>query len=158
MPWSLDGGKTTGCCFCCWPCLLTMYAVCNIFTWQQQFGKFCECFNRFCCTYGNCWLDLLTLNGAALQGGGVTQLIMGSALFPLFEFIYAYEDEDDPEDSTTSSELAWRTVFIVPTVVSLVTAYVIVYHADDSPKGKRIYICSDLTLLRHVETNNRTTL
>ena len=61
---------------------------------------------------------------------------MGSALFPLFEVFFSYEDNDVPEDSTTSSEIAWRTVFVVPTIVSLLTAYAIVYHADDSPKGK----------------------
>lgn len=60
---------------------------------------------------------------------------MGSALFPLFELIFSYEDSGDPEDATNSSELAWRTVFIVPTFLSLLTAYIIVYHADDSPKG-----------------------
>lgn len=68
-------------------------------------------------------------------GGGVTQVVMGSVLFPLFELIFSYENEDDPHDGTNSSELAWRTVFVIPTLLSLFTAYVIVYHADDSPKG-----------------------
>ena len=61
-------------------------------------------------------------------GGGVTQLVMGSALFPLFKIFYGYEDSD-------SSELAWRTVFVIPAVFSLLAAYTIVYHCDDSPKG-----------------------
>lgn len=68
-------------------------------------------------------------------GGGVTQVVMGSVLFPLFELIFSYENDDDPQDGTNSSEVAWRTVFVIPTLLSLLTAYVIIYHADDSPKG-----------------------
>ncbi|CAB9497571.1 affinity nitrate transporter 2 [Seminavis robusta] len=68
-------------------------------------------------------------------GGGVTQLIMGSALFPLFKLFFSHEDTDDPSDGTNSSEMAWRTVFVVPALVSLITAYTIAYHCDDSPKG-----------------------
>ena len=63
---------------------------------------------------------------------------MGSALFPLFQLIFSYEDGDDPDGGTTSAELAWRTVFVIPTALSLVTAYIIVYHADVSPKGEKI--------------------
>jgi sugar phosphate permease len=66
----------------------------------------------------------------------VTQIVMGSVLFPLFQLVFSYEDSDDPLDKNNSAELAWRTIFIVPSVVSLLTAYAIVYHADDSPKGK----------------------
>jgi NNP family nitrate/nitrite transporter-like MFS transporter len=72
----------------------------------------------------------------ALRHEGVTQVIMGSALFPLFEVMYSIDDnEDGPVSGMPSSELAWRTVFVVPSIISLVTAYVIVYHCDDSPKG-----------------------
>jgi Major Facilitator Superfamily len=68
------------------------------------------------------------------SGGGMTQIVMGSVLFPLFKLIFSFEDNDG-DDGTTSSEMAWRTVFIVPAVMSLVAAYVIVFHCDDSPKG-----------------------
>ena len=60
---------------------------------------------------------------------------MGSVLFPLFKIFYGAEDEDGTSDGMNSSELAWRTVFVVPAVVALVTSYVIVFHCDDSPKG-----------------------
>ena len=43
-------------------------------------------------------------------GGGVTQLLMGSALFPLFKL--AFEDQENPE------EMAWRTVFVVPSIIA----------------------------------------
>lgn len=61
-------------------------------------------------------------------GGGITQLVMGSALFPLFKLFYGGDDSE-------RSELAWRTVFVVPAVVSLVASYVIWAYCDDSPKG-----------------------
>jgi NNP family nitrate/nitrite transporter-like MFS transporter len=55
-------------------------------------------------------------------GGGVTQLVMGSALFPLFKL-------------GMSSETAWRTVSIVPAIVGLATGYIIIKISDDCPKG-----------------------
>lgn len=56
-------------------------------------------------------------------GAGVTQLVIGSYLLPLFELM------------TGSSETAWRTVGIVPAVVSFVTGIVIYRISDDAPKG-----------------------
>ena len=56
-------------------------------------------------------------------GGGVTQIVMGSVLFPLFELIFGNEDT------------AWRTVCIIPGIVTLVTSYAIFKYSDDSPKG-----------------------
>lgn len=61
-------------------------------------------------------------------GGGITQLVMGSALFPLFKLFFG-------DDDSHSREMAWRTVFVVPAVVSLIASYVIWAHCDDSPKG-----------------------
>jgi NNP family nitrate/nitrite transporter-like MFS transporter len=55
-------------------------------------------------------------------GGGVTQLVMGSILFPLFK-------------SFTDVETAWRTVSIVPAVVAFGTGIGIYFIADDCPKG-----------------------
>lgn len=57
-------------------------------------------------------------------GGGVTQLVVGSLLFPLFKVIY---DGD--------SEKAWRTVCVVPAVVVFFTGITIYFISDDAPKG-----------------------
>jgi NNP family nitrate/nitrite transporter-like MFS transporter len=56
-------------------------------------------------------------------GGGVTQLVMGTALFPLFKEI------------TGSPETAWRTVCIVPAIVAFGTGVTLYYISDDAPKG-----------------------
>lgn len=57
-------------------------------------------------------------------GGGVTQLVMGSALFPLFRVFY-----------NGDSEKAWRTVCVVPAVVGFSTGILMYYIAEDAPKG-----------------------
>ena len=57
-------------------------------------------------------------------GGGVTQLVMGSALFPLFKTLY---DGD--------AEKSWRTVSVVPAVVAFTTGIVVYFISDDAPKG-----------------------
>lgn len=55
-------------------------------------------------------------------GGGVTQLVMGSALFPLFKL-------------GMSPELAWRTVPIVPAVAGAIIGLTVIRISDDCPKG-----------------------
>jgi len=55
-------------------------------------------------------------------GGGVTQLVMGSLLFPLFK-------------TGMSTEMAWRTVCIVPAVVGFGLGFLIIFISDDAPKG-----------------------
>lgn len=60
-------------------------------------------------------------------GGGVTQLVMGSALFPLFKEIF--------KGSENPAEMAWRTVCVVPAVVAFSIGVFIYYKSDDSPKG-----------------------
>lgn len=55
-------------------------------------------------------------------GGGVTQLVMGSMLFPLFKL-------------GMSAEMAWRTVCIVPAVVGFSVGVIILKISDDAPKG-----------------------
>jgi len=57
-------------------------------------------------------------------GGGVTQLVMGSILFPLFKVFY----DDD-------AEKAWRTVSCVPSVVAFSIGLMIYNYSDDAPKG-----------------------
>ena len=57
-------------------------------------------------------------------GGGVTQLVVGSLLFPLFKLMF-----------NGSAEKAWRTVCIVPAVVAFATGIIIYKISDDTPKG-----------------------
>lgn len=56
-------------------------------------------------------------------GAGVTQLAMGSILFPIFESL------------TGDKEIAWRSVCLVPAIVAFVSGIVIYHISDDSPKG-----------------------
>lgn len=55
-------------------------------------------------------------------GGGVTQIVMGAVLFPLFKL-------------GMSVNMAWRTVCIVPAVVGFATGFTIMRISDDCPKG-----------------------
>eukprot|EP00529_Nitzschia_sp_RCC80_P022732 CAMPEP_0113445854 /NCGR_PEP_ID=MMETSP0014_2-20120614/3402_1 /TAXON_ID=2857 /ORGANISM="Nitzschia sp." /LENGTH=488 /DNA_ID=CAMNT_0000336921 /DNA_START=99 /DNA_END=1565 /DNA_ORIENTATION=+ /assembly_acc=CAM_ASM_000159 len=57
-------------------------------------------------------------------GAGVTNLIMGSILYPLFVTI-----------CNGDRELAWRTVCIVPAVFAFATGIIVYRISDDSPKG-----------------------
>jgi NNP family nitrate/nitrite transporter-like MFS transporter len=57
-------------------------------------------------------------------GGGVTQLVMGAGLFPLFKIFF---DGD--------AEKAWRTVSVVPAVVAFGSGVMIYFISDDKPKG-----------------------
>jgi NNP family nitrate/nitrite transporter-like MFS transporter len=57
-------------------------------------------------------------------GAGVTPIIMGSLLLPLFKVFF---DGD--------SEKAWRYVSILPASLTFVTGVVIYYISDDAPKG-----------------------
>jgi len=71
-------------------------------------------------------------------GGGVTQLVVGSALFPLFKTIYTDDencDESIDDDLRCASEKSWRTVCIIPAVVTALSALSIIRNSDDAPKG-----------------------
>jgi MFS transporter, NNP family, nitrate/nitrite transporter len=57
-------------------------------------------------------------------GGGVTQLVMGSVLFPMFKAIY---DGD--------AEKAWRMACVVPAVFVFFVGVMIYLISDDAPKG-----------------------
>jgi len=61
-------------------------------------------------------------------GGGVTQIVMGTALFPLFRDVFYAEAEN-------SAEKAWRTVCIVPAVVAFSTGVLVIMTSDDCPEG-----------------------
>jgi len=62
-------------------------------------------------------------------------LVMGSVLFPFFRWIFEAADDNDEDGGMDSSELAWRTVFVVPAVCAIMTALLILCYSDDSPKG-----------------------
>lgn len=57
-------------------------------------------------------------------GGGVTQLVVGAGLFPLFKVIF-------DGDSTK----AWRAVSVLPALLAVITGYMIYKISDDCPKG-----------------------
>jgi len=61
-------------------------------------------------------------------GGGVTQIVMGTLLFPLFRDV-VFKDADIPAES------AWRTVCIIPACVAAITAIVVVTTSEDCPDG-----------------------
>jgi NNP family nitrate/nitrite transporter-like MFS transporter len=67
-----------------------------------------------------------TANGFAAgwgnMGAGITYLVMGFLLFPLFKM-------------GMTAELAWRTVFIIPAVVTMSIGFIILFTSDDCPKG-----------------------
>lgn len=63
-------------------------------------------------------------------GGGVTQIVMGSALFPLFKNV-VYSDLDE----VAAADKAWRTVCIIPAVVAFASGVATYYISDDCPKG-----------------------
>jgi NNP family nitrate/nitrite transporter-like MFS transporter len=65
-----------------------------------------------------------TVGGWGNLGGGVTQLLMGSVLFPLFRDLYG-GDEDK----------AWRTICIFPATLGIITSYCVIKFTDDHPKG-----------------------
>jgi NNP family nitrate/nitrite transporter-like MFS transporter len=61
-------------------------------------------------------------------GGGVTQIVMGTALFPLFRDV-VYADAEDP------SESAWRIVCVIPAIVAFSTGVLVIMTSEDCPEG-----------------------
>jgi NNP family nitrate/nitrite transporter-like MFS transporter len=78
-------------------------------------------------------------------GGGVTQIVMGLVLFPLFKIMYGGEGWTRAEEASNQvepgnyydrpSDLAWRTACVVPALFCFVMAYFVIWKADDCPKG-----------------------
>mmetsp|Transcript_37083 Transcript_37083/g.37760 ORF Transcript_37083/g.37760 Transcript_37083/m.37760 type:complete len:522 (-) Transcript_37083:300-1865(-) len=58
-------------------------------------------------------------------GGGVTQMFMGAAMYPLFLHVFFNGNVD----------MAWRTVFIVPATITVVIGILIYFLSDDTPRG-----------------------
>ena len=56
-------------------------------------------------------------------GGGVTQLIMGSVLFPIFKNVF------------DSAEKSWRFICVIPAVVTFCSGIYMYFATDDLPKG-----------------------
>jgi NNP family nitrate/nitrite transporter-like MFS transporter len=62
-------------------------------------------------------------------GGGITQVVMGSVLFPLFKWFYRSYNEKE------RATLAWRTVCIVPAFFAFCTAAFVYVNGVDCPRG-----------------------
>ena len=60
-------------------------------------------------------------------GGGVTQLVVGAVLFPVFKRIF-----------NGDASKAWRTVSVLPALLAVVTGVMIYQISDDSPKGNYV--------------------
>ena len=92
-------------------------------------------------------------------GGGLTQVVMGTALFPLFRDVLFHDDDH-------ASEKAWRTVSIVPAVVAICTGWIVIQTSDDCPLGNYAKLqkegampnMSATTLFRHGVWNLNTWL
>ena len=65
-----------------------------------------------------------TVAGWGNLGGGTTQIIVGSFLFPILRAAYG-----------GSEEKAWRTACVVPAILGLITAFAVIRYSDDCPTG-----------------------
>ena len=65
-----------------------------------------------------------TVAGWGNLGGGTTQIIVGSLLFPMLKAIYG-----------GNAEKAWRTACVVPAILGLVTSFSVIKFSDDCPTG-----------------------
>ena len=64
-------------------------------------------------------------------GAGVSQLVIGFMLLPLFKTMFESADRTEED----ADALAWRTVSIIPALLALITGILIYFFSDDSPKG-----------------------
>lgn len=64
-------------------------------------------------------------------GGGVTQIVMGTALFPLFRDV-VYKGAATKE---IAADKAWRIVCVIPAVVAASSGIFTYFISDDAPKG-----------------------
>jgi len=70
-------------------------------------------------------------------GGGVTQIVMGTLLYPLFrDVVYGgLDDPDDPTVALVASDKAWRTVCVIPAIVAFTTGIIVIATSEDCPEG-----------------------
>ena len=96
---------------------------------------------------------LALVGGWGNLGGGVSMVVVGSVLFPLFKLLYGEIDTGESkaasvaavmgeEDTfaavtatTTPADRAWRTVCIIPGLMAIVYGFIVVRYSDDCPKG-----------------------
>ncbi len=76
-------------------------------------------FTKECCGTANA-----IVAGWGNLGGGTTQLIVGSFLFPILKVAFKGD-----------TEMAWRTACIVPACLGFVTAFCVIKFSDDCPIG-----------------------
>ena len=69
---------------------------------------------------------------------GVTQLFMGSVLFPLFQGFTENKNGDGDEDAGPSE--AWRYVTVVPALMTFATGIAVYYLSDDTPKVSLVLV------------------
>jgi len=60
--------------------------------------------------------------------GAFTQVIIGTALFPLFRDVI-FKNVEDP------NEMAWRTVCTIPAIIAFLTGVFVIKTSDDCPEG-----------------------
>lgn len=76
-------------------------------------------------------------------GGGVTQLVMGSLVFPTLKIAYGGDGwsranaaaSDSEQAYDRASDLAWRTACALPAIMCFTMTYFVIFKADDCPKG-----------------------
>jgi NNP family nitrate/nitrite transporter-like MFS transporter len=81
------------------------------------------------------------VGGWGTCGGGATQVVMGTGLFPLFKYIF---DGD--------AEKAWRVVCIVPAVAALFTGIIVITTSVDCPKGNYTHLKKEGSMI-HVSAS-----
>jgi len=86
-----------------------------------------------------------TVGGWGNLGGGVTQILVGSILFPLLKNAYGGGDE--------GATKAWRTACVVPSAIGIITAICVVKFTDDSPTGnyskmKKTNVMADVSMAK----------
>lgn len=70
-----------------------------------------------------------TAAGWGNLGGGVTQILIGTIVFPLLKnFVYNGTDEERRNN-------AWRTACVVPAFLGIATGVCVILFSDDAPKG-----------------------
>ena len=87
-------------------------------------------------------------------GGGMTQVVMGSILFPLFRAIFEHHSSDTFEEAATRS---WRMICIIPAVMTFFFGVQIIRTSDDCPKGnyakmKKLGLINDVSVSKSMMT------
>jgi len=73
--------------------------------------------------------------------GCFTQIIMGALLFPFFRDVF-FANAGDP------SEKAWRTVCVIPAIVTFLTGVIVILTSDDCPEGNYTQLIKEQKMKR----------